>query len=90
MCSGRAVCKGVFGEKERMGGETGTDAMEYSPATARSLLVMGVPGNESPRLCCEDVGAEVPQLRDTSFQRQSSINLISSYLTNEKAKGLRS
>lgn len=49
---GRAVCKGVFGEKERMrtGGETGIDAMEYSPATARSLLVMGVPGNESPRL----------------------------------------
>ena len=77
-------------KKERMDRETGIDAMGYSPATARSLLVLGVPGNESPRLCCEDVGAAVPQLRDTSFQRQSSINLISPYFANEEAKGLRS
>lgn len=74
-----------------MDGETGIDAVGYSPATASSsLLIMGVPGNESPRLCCEDVGAEVPQLHDTSFQRQSSINLISPYFANEEAKGLRS
>lgn len=73
-----------------MGGETGRDAMGYSPATPRSLLVMGVPAKESPRLCCEDVGTEILQLLDISFQRQSSINLISSYFANEEAKGLRS
>lgn len=84
---GIAVCKQVFGEKgERMGRETGIHAMGYSPATARSLLAMGVPCEESPRLCCEYVSTEVPQLCETSFQRQSSINLISSSFTNEKLR----
>lgn len=63
--------------------------MGYSPATARSLLAMGVPDEKNPRLCCDYVGAEVPQLCDTSLQRQSSINRISSSFTNEEAKCLR-
>lgn len=50
---------------------------------------MGVPDEKNPRLCCDYVGTEVPQLCDTSLQRQSSINRISSSFTNEEAKCLR-
>jgi hypothetical protein len=57
---------------------------------ARNLLAVGVPGEESPRLCCECVDLEILQLCDSSSQRQSSINLMSSYFTNEETKGQRS
>lgn len=90
-CSGILMYKQVFGEREqKTGRERGLHATGYSPAMARSLLAVGVLGEESPRLCCESGDPEILQLCDSSLQRQSSINLMSSYFTNEETKGQRS